>query len=115
METPFKNDAFAMIWQAFKALYPDKQCEVWWEPVVPDNAKNSYGMTLFPDTGDPAQVFIYSCYPVDRQAEILAHELAHVAVGQEHGHDETWDAAFTAIQLEYERIGTGMFGGARTN
>ena len=30
METPFKNDPFAMIYEAFKRLYPGKQCEIWW-------------------------------------------------------------------------------------
>jgi len=27
MVTPFANDIFALIWQAFKNLYPDKECE----------------------------------------------------------------------------------------
>ena len=30
MESPFVNDPFAMVWQAFKNLYPGKDCEVQW-------------------------------------------------------------------------------------
>lgn len=39
----------------------------------------------------------------------LAHELAHVAVGYEAGHDESWEAAYEAIRVEYDRIGDEMF------
>lgn len=111
MESPFKNDPFAMIYQAFKRLYPDKQCEIWWEPNQPDADEGAYGATDFPNDGRLPQVFIFSGYPVAQQAEILAHELAHVAVGPEHEHDGVWEAAFDAIHEEYGRIGAELFGG----
>ena len=41
--------------------------------------------------------------------EVLAHELAHVAVGIEHDHDEVWQEAFDKIFEEYNRIGNQMF------
>lgn len=110
METPFKNDPFAMIYQAFKCLYPDKQCEIWWEPNPPDSDEGAYGATDFPDDSGLPQVFIFSDYPVAQQAEILAHELAHVAVGVEHDHDGAWDAAFEAIKTKYERIASEKVG-----
>lgn len=112
MESPFKNDPFAMIYQAFKRLYPDKQCEIWWEPRPGENDEGAYGATDFPDDGGVPQVFVFTDYPVGQQAEILAHELAHVAVGVEHDHDEVWESAFEAIQKEYGRIGAELFGGA---
>lgn len=111
METPFKNDPFAMIYQAFKCLYPDKQCEIWWEPNPPYSDEGAYGATNFPDDGGLPQVFIFSDYPVAQQVEILAHELAHVAAGSEHEHDEVWEAAFDAIHEEYGKIVEELFGG----
>lgn len=39
------------------------------------------------------------------QSKSLAHELAHVAVGVEHDHDEVWQEAFDKIFEEYNRIG----------
>lgn len=112
METPFKNDPFAIIYQAFKRLYPDKPCEIWWDiPHDEEVDKEAYGVTNFPDDGNIPQVFVYPNYPVHQQTEILAHELAHVAVGPEHEHDEVWEAAFDAIHEEYGRIGEELFGG----
>ena len=108
MESPFKNDPFAMIYQAFRLLYPDKPCDIWWEPNP--NESDAYGATDFLYNGETPQVFIFSNYPVDQQVEILAHELAHVAVGQDHEHDEVWNAAFEAIFQEYNRIGAELFG-----
>ncbi|MCI9405942.1 MAG: hypothetical protein HFK04_03390 [Oscillospiraceae bacterium] len=108
MESPFKNDPFAMIYQAFKRLYPDKPCEIWWD--IPQEAdKQAFGMTEFPDDGSCPQVFIYSNHPVHQQVEILAHELAHVAVWPDHEHDDAWDFAFSAIQQEYGQIVTELF------
>lgn len=37
MESPFVNDPFAMVWQAFKNLYPGKDCEVQWQPGIQDD------------------------------------------------------------------------------
>lgn len=43
------------------------------------------------------------------QSKSWAHELAHVAVGVEHDHDEVWQEAFDKIFEEYNRIGSQMF------
>ena len=110
MESPFKNDPLSMIYQAFKQLYPNKPCEIWWDPTLPDFGGGEYGVTLFPDDGKPPHVFLFSCYRIDQQTEILAHELAHVAVGPKHEHDEVWNVAFEAIFLEYNKIGHELFG-----
>ncbi len=42
--------------------------------------------------------------------EILAHELAHVAVGSDEEHGKAWEEAFDAIHNEFDRIGNEMFG-----
>lgn len=112
MESPFKNDPFAIIYQAFKRLYPNKPCEIWWDvPRDEEVDKDAYGVTNFPDDGSIPHIFVYPNYPVYQQTEILAHELAHVAVGPEHEHDEAWSTAFDAIHEEYGRIGAELFGG----
>lgn len=110
METPFRNDPFTMIYKAFKRLYPNKPCEIWWGvPSDEEGDKGAYGATNFPDDGSIPQVFIYPDYPVQQQTEVLAHELAHVAVGVEHEHDKVWETAFDAIYEEYEKVVKEIF------
>lgn len=107
---PFQNDMFAMVWGAFKKLYPDKDCEIYWEPQIRDeeDGKPVYGLTDFADDGSVA-VFVKPSLEVADAVEVLAHELAHVAVGVEHDHDEVWQEAFDKIFEEYNRIGSKMF------
>ena len=107
---PFQNDMFAMVWGAFKKLYPDKDCEIYWEPQIRDeeDGKPVYGLTDFADDGSVA-VFVKPSLEVADAVEVLAHELAHVAVGVEHDHDEVWQEAFDKIFEEYNRIGSQMF------
>ena len=63
----------------------------------------------FPTDGSTPQVLVFAEHPVNIQTETFAHELAHVAVGPEHEHDEVWEAAFDAIFKEYNRLGDLMF------
>lgn len=107
--TPFVNDPFSMVWVAFKNLYPDKECEVFWDQHQEDEHKEEYGFTNFPSDGSTPQVFVYAEHPVNIQTETFAHELAHVAVGPEHEHDDVWEAAFDAIFKEYNRLGDLRF------
>ena len=111
MESPFIYDPFAIVFQAFKNLYPDKECFVEWQPeeMVDDNGNGYVGMTTFADDGN-AYVEISIAIPVKDAVETLAHELAHVAAGEEEAHGEKWENAFTAIHAEYDRIGDEMFG-----
>lgn len=67
-----------------------------------------YGLTDFADDGSVA-VFVKPSLEVADAVEVLAHELAHVAVGVEHDHDEVWQEAFDKIFEEYNRIGSQMF------
>ena len=72
------------------------------------DGKPVYGLTDFADDGSVA-VFVKPSLEVADAVEILAHELAHVAVGIEHDHDEVWQEAFNKIFEEYNRIGNQMF------
>lgn len=74
------------------------------------DGKEGHGYTFFPDDGSDPEVVVFSENDTNVQAEILAHELAHVAVGLEHGHDQVWEDAFEAIRTEYCRLSDEMFG-----
>lgn len=82
----------------------------YWEPQIRDeeDGKPVYGLTDFADDGSVA-VFVKPSLEVADAVEVLAHELAHVAVGVEHDHDEVWQEAFDKIFEEYNRIGSQMF------
>lgn len=110
METPFVNDIFALIWRAFKKLYPKKECECFWEPNIrkEEGGTEVYGLTDFGDDGI-ISVFVTPELKVMDAAEILAHELAHVAVGHECGHNVQWEKAFDNIFNEYNKIGNQLF------
>lgn len=112
MLSPFLNDPFAMIWMVFKDLYPGKRCEVWYGHHQKDDSESGYGYTDFPKDGGVPVITIFDEYDSNIQAETLAHELAHVAVGIEHEHDSVWEAAFEAISDGYRRLGDELFGAA---
>ena len=114
MKSPFKNDVFAIILKAFKNLYPDKEFECFWEPYIrsEEDGTPAYGLTDFADDGT-ITVYVTPTITVAQAAEVLGHELAHVAVGFEHGHDEIWEKAFGDIHEEYNRIGEEMFPSAQ--
>lgn len=110
MTTPFINDMFALVFEAFSNLYPDKRCKCQW---VSDLGKNDQGeellgLTTFYDDGD-IDVEISGKLTVVDAIEILAHELAHVAVGQDKGHGPEWEEAFDLIYNEYNRLGNLRF------
>ena len=104
MTTPFQNDPFAMLYQAFKTLFPDKDCISSWHPELTDEHGESVcGVTTFADDGN-VYVDISGELQVSNAIEIFAHELAHVAAGDAAQHGPEWDKAFDAIFDEYERM-----------
>lgn len=111
MESPFANDPFSLVWKAFKNLYPGKGCEVQWQPGIQDDelSEQGYGFTEFHDDGS-ILVVVDANLQVSNAVEVLAHELAHVAVGIENEHGAAWETAFDAIFQEYGRIAKELFG-----
>lgn len=98
MKKLFVNDPFMMVYETFRKLYPDKDCRCFWT----DNLEDAYGATLFPDNSQMLpEVYISADLPVKHAVEILAHELAHVAVGADADHGEAWESAFGVIHREY--------------
>lgn len=106
----FDNDPFAMVWQAYRNLWPGCPAPaVEWCHIDEndDETGGALGYTVFTDEGEIG-VFISCDLKVMDAVEILAHELAHVAVGAAEDHGEKWEAAFDAIFQEYNRIGDSL-------
>ena len=102
MISPFVNDMFAFVYLAFKNLYPNKDCEIQW--VTEDLlGEGHYGCTTFGEDGK-ILVDISASIPVVDAVEVLAHELAHVAVGIEKDHTDEFERAFDAIFVEYNKL-----------
>ena len=110
METPFINDMFALVWKAFKNLYPDKDCKCQWVPELEksEDGAEVFGVTTFTDDGE-VFVDIVASLSVADAVEVFAHELAHVAVGEGEKHGKVWEEAFDKIFNEYNRIGDEEF------
>ncbi len=105
--SPFTNDPFAIVCQAYKNLY-DKPFLASFDQHGNDDHKEEYGFTHFVE-GEIPKIIIFAEHSVNTCVETFAHELAHVAVGAEHGHDEVWKAALDAIAAEYDRLGEELF------
>lgn len=106
----FINSPFEIIDKAFRNLYPDKEYKACIEVDMKDEEGNPvYGFTQFSE-GETPVVAISADLTIKDAAEIFAHELVHVAVGEKKGHGEEWESAFDAIFKEYNRIGEEMFG-----
>ena len=106
---PFVNDMFALVFQAFKNLYPRKKCKCQWVPKITDeNGRDVYGSTEYLVEERIFLVEISATLSVMNAVEVLAHELAHVAAGPDAEHGKEWEDAFDAIFEEYERLGLEM-------
>lgn len=105
METPFINDPMPLIYKAFRLLYPETQVdEIYYQPgLTDDDEKEICGFTNFADDGT-VQIFVSADITVLNAAEILAHELAHVVVGKDNGHNEKWESVFSEIHKKYMDI-----------
>lgn len=105
MRSPFVNDIFSLIWSAFKELYPDKECTCYMTDYITpsEDGTPAYGLTEFADDGT-IDVWVDVNIPATGVAEVLEHELAHVAVGVDAGHGDDWEKAFDMIHSRYEEL-----------
>lgn len=106
--SPFSNDPFAVVAQAYKNLY-NRPYLAYYDQHKDASHDEEYGFTTFRDSETPV-ITIFAEHPVNVCVETLAHELAHIAVGVEHEHDAVWEEAFDKIFAEYNRLGKEMFG-----
>ena len=105
----FKNCPFQMLDVCFKRLFPDVKYEAYFQPELKDDEGNEvYGLTTFTDDGE-IEILVGLQLSINDTVETFAHELAHAAVGADHGHDDVWAKAFDDLFDEYNRIGDEMF------
>ena len=72
MNTPFENDPLCYVWLAFRRLYPDKSCRVYWDAgLKTDDGSRCYGFTTFCNDGEikcagqpgiEGDIGYYECY-----------------------------------------------------
>lgn len=106
LENPFAFDPFAIVWEAFKRLYPtEREIIAVWDHVKTEDGERACGATRIPEKEDERIViFINPTINVFQATKILAHELAHVATPHARDHGPEWDKAFEAIFEEYGKI-----------
>lgn len=84
----FINSPFAILDEAFRSLYPDKKYKACIEPSIKDDEGNRvFGFTQF-SKGETPVIAISAELNIMDATEIFAHELAHVAAGEEAGHGD---------------------------
>lgn len=108
IHSPFQNDIFSYIYTSFKQLYPDREFTAYWVPELKDSDDNEvYGVTTFADDGT-IEICVSGKLTVTDAAEVFAHELAHLAVGDsDEQHGEEWESAFEAIYQKYNELTDG--------
>lgn len=105
----FVNDPFEILNKSFHNLHADKEYKACIEPVIQDDKGNkAYGFTQF-NKGEIPIIAISAELTIKDAIEIFAHELAHVASGEDDGHGEKWEQEFEKIFQEYHRIGREIF------
>lgn len=110
MACPFLNDPTAIVALAFSALYPGVDYIAQLVPELRDEGGNeAFGETCFPDDGSTPVISISADAPISAGSELFAHELAHVAAGEEAGHGPEWEKAEEAIFSKYNEILETMF------
>ncbi len=104
------NDPFSVVIEAFQTLYPDKTCVIQFDHTLNYDEKE-FGLTQFynPELDIPL-VCINPKLSVCHAVEVLAHELAHVAVGPAEEHGEQWEKAFSAIHEMFMQISRERWG-----
>ena len=106
----FLNSPFEMLNLAFRKLFPSIEYSAYFEQDVRDmeDGEKAYGLTHFAEDGE-ITILVEADLTINNAIEIFAHELAHAAVGIEHGHGEVWEKAFNDLFDEYNKIGEEMY------
>lgn len=98
------NDPIPVVFEAYLNLYPNRLPD-WIQLTWSENPMDEgWGTTTFCDDGEIV-IEINNKLPLEHYPEIMAHELAHVAVGPtDDPHGAEWEKAFDAISNEFERL-----------
>ena len=96
-----------MIVDIFESKYPDKDCRVFFSDGLA--VEDCYGYINFPDDKDCPEIYINAHLPFERCLDVLSHELAHLAVGEDcnDDHGPEWEKEFDWIHSEFcKRMGS---------
>lgn len=88
------NDPFKKLIDVVKKLYGNLPCVVSF-----DILKKHHGVCFLSDNGKYLDVRVSAKLPVRHAIEVMAHELAHVVGGPNHG--PRWKKVFSRIHKEY--------------
>lgn len=100
----FRNDLFEMMYRSFDKLFPNhKECYVQWCTQDELDEIEACGDCEWHDDGS-IWVYVSTGLTVEHALDTLAHELAHVAVGFEHQHDDMFKLAYNFIQVGFAVI-----------
>ncbi len=102
------NNPFDTILSIFNKRHPGKQVEVMFVDEL-YNHTFEYGVTIFPeDENGLFEIEIDISTPIAKAVDVLAHELAHVAMGEDSFHGDNWYTEFSAINDEFNGIMMGV-------
>lgn len=105
MTVRFAFNPFELLLSLFEYHWPDKHALIDFvvriEEPDSDEEHGCAGCTSFDD--EPPRIGISKNVPLEHAVEVLAHELAHVAVGYDESHGVAWQAAFAKIHEEYQK------------
>lgn len=98
------NDPIPVVFQAYLNLYPDKLPDLIQLTWSEEPMEEGWGETIFRHDGKIV-IQINNKLPLEHYPEVMAHELAHVAVGMtDDPHGPEWERVFSTIHREFERL-----------
>lgn len=104
MGMKIENDPVVYMFKVIERLYPQfKDIKVY----TGDLSNKDSSCIVFPNEEDPFDgPFIILHYGIEYKCipETIGHEIAHLVVGFENDHNETWETEFTKIKDEYNRL-----------
>lgn len=90
---------FEIVIDVGNIMYPNIKAIIQFNPDIKE-----CGCTTFPDDNTTPIIDISTNIPFDAMIETLAHEIAHLVAGIEHGHDEVWEKVFADIHENYGKL-----------
>ena len=106
----FDLNPFDALIQIFQEKYPEINAEIFFASDIEKHTEPGvHGVTNFPDDGTEPFILISTKISVESAIEVLAHELAHLAIGPdtEQEHCKNWESVFNWLHEQYcHRIST---------
>ncbi len=102
-EATLEFDPIATVIGIFNERHPGLQVNIYWLEGLAGNVPG-WGMCLWGDEENDSEIHIDPVLPFNSLVETLAHELAHVAAGEDAGHGPVWEEVFGGLFAAYSAI-----------